>query len=759
MRWISRVAVAGAAALVLACLWRPAVRAGGGIPEGDGKKVEPVRPGPRPRPGGVIALTPTSARRAAEARARTAAKRKRLKAAQVVPRNAVFYVSVPDVTRLTGAAGELALAKILAEDAIDERFSDFLKRLRRSSGGARKQGLAGLLQTMLSVGVDLDVVDSAFRKEFALVGLPPVEEGDGSLRFAAVAACGVASRRSLADMMETIIGELHARNPGAYEPIPEEHGGAEIRGLRLEGVDIFYAFYENLFLFGAGKDTLAELINTNLDGPDSQLAGDPAFRAAEEGLGRSAAVFYRVDMQGVMKALGPVVAVAAGGDRIGILSGAIYLDGEAIRERIEIKAPAGRRSTPLKLGEPLATPPKSIDYFSVDTVFYVAASLDSAAGMADVAKDPQTAIAMQQLGQMAQALGIDAGRDIAPALPAFGGEVALGLVLPRGRPAEILLVLEVKKKSLLGRAEDAVKKLAGGQMKKVSYRKVDILYAEPPASLEEATALQYVLPSLSCARVGHDLFMVASSRRAIEKAIRQRSFQPSSLREKEDFVRCLGGLKPRRTSILYLDARKLIGALREPVVAPIGESFPTGFEGSALASALQRNIFGLGVVSGESGESTFVESCGPVGPITGAALGAVALLQNSFGESSADAPRRDAGNLTRIGVALHLYATDFDRFPLRLSELYDEYMGDLKYFMAPGAARDVKSKDDIDARCDYVYVRGLSPADLSDSIIAYSRKPLDGPEGKGRNVLYLDGRTEFRRESELEDLLKSTSGK
>ncbi|MHC4253198.1 MAG: hypothetical protein ACYS9X_29110 [Planctomycetota bacterium] len=86
-------------------------------------------------------------------------------------------------------------------------------------------------------------------------------------------------------------------------------------------------------------------------------------------------------------------------------------------------------------------------------------------------------------------------------------------------------------------------------------------------------------------------------------------------------------------------------------------------------------------------------------------------------------------------------------------------MGDLKYFMAPGEARDVKSKDDIDARCDYIYVRGLSPADLSDSIIAYSRKPLHGPKGTGRNVLYLDGSVELRLEGQLEGLLKPAPGK
>ncbi len=744
MRWISRVAAVAAAALVLACLCRAVVRAGGGIPEGDGKKVEPVRPGPRPKPK-VISLTPASRRRAARERAEGGMKITRLKAAQVVPKTAVLYVSVADVSRLVNASKKLALAKILAEEAVDSKLSAVLKRLRTSGGGSQGQGLTGLVQTMMSTGVDIDVLSSAFRKEFALVGLPPVEEGDGGGRFAAVAACTVASREPLAEMMAKIVGELVVRHHGAYEPIPEKHGGAEIRGLRIEGLEISYAFYHNLFMFGTGKDTLAELINTNLDGPASQLAGDASFKAAEENLGRGADVFYRVDLQGM-------VGVA--------LSGAIYLDGEGIRERVEVRAPAGRSLLPLKLGEPLATPPKSIDSFSVDTVLYAAAALDSAEGVAEIGKHPQVAIAMQQLGQMAQAFGIDTSLDLASVLSAFGGEVAFGVNLPRGCQPEMLLVLEVKEKSVLGRAEEAISKLASGNMKELSYRGVDIHYAEPPANAGDATALQMVLPSVAYARVGRDLFMVASSLRTMEKAIRQRSFRQSSLREKEDFDRGLSGLIPRRTSILYLDSGRCLETLRKGVAVPGGAELATWLEGSAIVSALEKHLFGLGVVVGQSGDSALlIESSGPVGPVTGVGLVSVALLLNSFGEGAADAPDWDAENLARIGVALHLYATDFDRFPSQLSELYDEYMGDLKYFMAPGEERDVKSMDDIDERCDYVYVRGLSPTNLSDAIIAYSRKPLQGPMGKGRNVLYVGGGVEFLLEGRLEEKLGSTPGK
>jgi hypothetical protein len=560
-------------------------------------------------------------------------------------------------------------------------------------------------------------------------------------------------------MMEDIIIEIRDRAPDAYEPIPEEHGGAEIRGLRFAGFDISYAFYENLFLFGVGKDVLVDLINTNLAGPARQLAGDAAFKAAEEGIGRGAAVFYRLSLERAVAAMGPLATALTAGKLQGALSGAIYLDGEAIRERIDLPPNVLQQLLPLDFGDPIAMPPKSIDYFSVDTVFYAAMSLKSVASAADITRNPLTAIAMQAFTQNAREIGVDVARDIIPALSAFGGEMAVGVVQPHGRPPEILLVLEVKNKALLGRAEAAIEKLAGGQMKEIRYRKIDIHYAEPIDSLDNATPLQRELSALAYARVGHNIFMIASTRRALEKAIRQRSFRPSSLGEKEDYIRCLGGLKPQRTAVLYVDTERCIEVARSPVFTPSGDRIQTQLQGSMVASALQRNLFGLGAMLGGLGDSMFIESCGPMGPATGVGIVSVALLEKAFGESSSDAPQKDAENLTRIGVALHLYATDFDRFPSRLSELYDEYLDDLNLFVAPGETKNVKSKDDIDARTDYVYVRGLTPVDLSESIIAYSRKSLHSPTGKGRNVLRLNGRVGFISESKFEDKLKAISEK
>ena len=150
---------------------------------------------------------------------------------------------------------------------------------------------------------------------------------------------------------------------------------------------------------------------------------------------------------------------------------------------------------------------------------------------------------------------------------------------------------------------------------------------------------------------------------------------------------------------------------------------------------------GIGTVADESPLTEIQESCGPLGPVTGGALAMLATMQKSEVQRGGKVNEEDRAKLTSIGVALQLYATDFDRFPMSLSELYaDEYLPSLKAFEAPGGKAAVKTKDDIDTRSDYVYVPGLTPVSLSDSIIVYD-KPYVLGNGE-RNVLFINGLVE-----------------
>jgi prepilin-type processing-associated H-X9-DG protein len=273
-----------------------------------------------------------------------------------------------------------------------------------------------------------------------------------------------------------------------------------------------------------------------------------------------------------------------------------------------------------------------------------------------------------------------------------------------------------------------------------------------------------VMPALAYTRSrqeGREFLLVASSRRALLKAIRQSGFEKSSLAEKADFKRCLGDLRQRWSSALYADPPRILDFLRGSIPTESGGEQPGPLAPSEVASAIAPHLFGFGMVSDESRDVSFQESYGPLGPLTGAGLLALATLEGRADAGASRTPEADAANLARIGVGLQLYATDFDRFPTALSELHDEYVGSLEHFNAPGGKREVRAEEDIDTKSDYAYVPGLRPTDLSDMILVYSKEYVHG--GRGRNVLFLDGRVHFLPEAGFQATLKgqtsSTAGR
>ena len=100
-----------------------------------------------------------------------------------------------------------------------------------------------------------------------------------------------------------------------------------------------------------------------------------------------------------------------------------------------------------------------------------------------------------------------------------------------------------------------------------------------------------------------------------------------------------------------------------------------------------------------------------------------------------------------------MYAEEHEgRFPDRLSALYPESVQDLRMLVCPeqrnrGVEKDGvpypfssndPTPDEINEACSYAYVRELSPGGDPDTVIAYEKK--DNHFGKGRSLLYLDGR-------------------
>ncbi|MHC4501941.1 MAG: hypothetical protein ACYTFI_01440, partial [Planctomycetota bacterium] len=383
MRWILRLTGAVfVMAVVALAVDRATVRAGGGIPGKGDKKARSSsgasaarRAVPAERP------SPEPARREAA----LAAEVRRLRVAQVVPKNALLYAAIPDLSELRSASRQLALARILDEPAVSSKISGILEALRGSAREAPGKGLMGFIRMALSANVDYSEVKPLFRKELALVGLRPSQKG-GKVRFAVVAVVGP-NRQPFIEVSEDLIGEIIDRYPQTTHAPPEERGETKIRGLRVGSYQICFACYENLLIVGTGKGTVGELIDTCAAGEAKQLAGDPEFKKARDNMDKGALLFYRMDLgKGIAKSLrslvlekaGETAGAATGTQGAGTLWGGVYPDGTAIRERMEIRTPAKTTPSTLASGGLLPMPPRSLKYFSVDTVAYAAFSCNPA---------------------------------------------------------------------------------------------------------------------------------------------------------------------------------------------------------------------------------------------------------------------------------------------------------------------------------------------------------------------------------------------
>lgn len=106
-----------------------------------------------------------------------------------------------------------------------------------------------------------------------------------------------------------------------------------------------------------------------------------------------------------------------------------------------------------------------------------------------------------------------------------------------------------------------------------------------------------------------------------------------------------------------------------------------------------------------------------------------------------------ANNLRKTIIALHTYALDNKGvFPRDLSDLYPEYIEDLKVFIC---SSDVDASDiardgsDIDVTTSYLYSRGWSEKDSLETILVCDKNDIFGKDtnhdGKGGNAAYLSG--------------------
>ncbi|GEM_PF-3099713 len=114
-------------------------------------------------------------------------------------------------------------------------------------------------------------------------------------------------------------------------------------------------------------------------------------------------------------------------------------------------------------------------------------------------------------------------------------------------------------------------------------------------------------------------------------------------------------------------------------------------------------------------------------------------------------------NLRQLLLALKAFANDDDdgKFPDKLSTLIEqEYIGDLKVFIAPKSETKIKDADEVDAKSDFIYEgAGREDDGDGDAIIIYDK--AGAHDGKGRHVGFADGHVQWLEEGAFRKALEA----
>ncbi|MHC4915788.1 MAG: hypothetical protein ACYTGB_09880, partial [Planctomycetota bacterium] len=239
--------------------------------------------------------------------------------------------------------------------------------------------------------------------------------------------------------------------------------------------------------------------------------------------------------------------------------------------------------------------------------------------------------------------------------------------------------------------------------------------------------------------IANQYLILGTSARVVKLAVRQTdpTQRSSSIEDKPDFqtVRKSIGAAPNEISAGYLDLRRIAELLYA-----LG-----GATGAATdlppADKIMAELTGLYWSTRREASGFTVEVASPVGllPLSGAAMvGAFVAVMDAAAEAERVAHTQ---KLKTIWRGLETFATDFGRYPLKLSELHKVYVENIKIFLSPDQLKGEEPVNllisaDIDKKSGYKYVTGRSPVSASNTLIVYSGTP----DSRGRHwCLYTSG--------------------
>lgn len=556
------------------------------------------------------------------------------------------------------------------------------------------------------------------------------------------------------------------------------------------GLNETWAFVENLFIYGRGKKIVENaILRYATQNGAGTLSLHNGYLNAYKEVGRDergdALLYIQIDASTILNDLlnqaGPFREMVSlmGGEamRPQLAIGMQVGDGEnaPIREKILIRTPKGSQSKavePCRAVTARFTPSDTL-FFSAGTVNLKDDYKSILDGLSYACRSQGHESTMAQ--QLRAALQVQSDEEIAAKLELFKGEMsAMVEYIPKPNlkmesTAELLqafstvFAVELDRENAVGEAafralmqniENATGQIYLTTNFKVGGIDTQIHYQKGAMPREEKTGQAPLgffanlfapvdakaLPFFTAyARFDLDIEAGAQPRKfvlfsdsidSLRKSLQQIQNPRSSLTEEKKFKAMVKSFRESLCQINYLDLNRVVDAYTTmlPMLAKTGAVSREQIGELPSPNILNQHLFPMGWAESilTEPEGKLIEISSPTGNLTLIGL-VVSVAYPAINEKQKKAVSDEVDDkFKHIALGLQLYAADFDRYPLQLSDLHPIYdKTDLRIFESSFKRRNVSNSQDIDnpELTNLVYVPNKSLQDLGKDILLYEKEP------------------------------------
>ena len=694
-----------------------------------------------------------------------------LRAEDILPENLIAFVSIEGPAKLFEEAKNLKIAGLRNEPIVGDAIAKSIDSIgvMFKPGEVDPRSLTGMLG---AVGMNPEKILDVFTGQVAFAAR---ENDKGATCFYVVAQLEE-GRDTIHDMVEEFGSQVESKHPDIVVSATL-FKDMEVRGFEMPDGTVFgYTYIENLLIISSGKGAIEDLIDNYLNVAGKYFVGSRAFQSAYGRLGEGAMVFYILDTPRMLRALANAGKLAPPANApenvqklykdmragslfgIGMIEGAASMTNGGVRDSIQVEAadfpflvsymPMAQKGE-LKL--------KTAPFVPLDAIFFYAAE-----DMQKIYREYNTTSSDKTVTEAFKGVEDKTSLDIQNVLQLFKGEFGLTLTVSPGRPyPDLIVISELSDTVAAGNLLDAVKTKLGSDVAEIPMgNKAKMVYYKPGD--KSYLSLFNYSPG---ATIDGNFLVFGTSVDAVRKAVRQHRFAgSSSIQQSTNFKLATGDLPQNINTLFFFDVGRGVDLFYNvglPLISQMNISAPgsqamvgdVSIANMPSPESISQHLVPIAMSTRLEDSSLYVDSFSPTGVLSLALLMLGQATDTITTANVAASNAVTADNMRKMGLALHQYAADFDRFPLALSELYPLYVEEQGFspFMSPSGKKEVNSRDDIDTRSDFVYVPGVRLNDQSDTIIAYTKAYV---HDKGmRTVLFLNNKTKSMGETEFKLLM------